>query len=354
MKRKNSFLGVTHGSRCLGTLAVWVGAALSAQAQDGKAELTSADGTQATETQEAQDGRKQQASQHFFRAVELFNDEDYSAALFEFNLAYQIAPNYRVLYNIGLCQLELHDYADAKKSLEQYLAQGGDELGNARREIVSKKLRQLDNRTGYLSVKSNVKSAEVVIDDETVALTPVAEPILVNLGRHRITLRKRGYVEESKVGQVAAGSLVTLVFELEEVPETKVVIRDSGPQVDHELRKLNIRLWTTVAAGGLLVVGAATALGLAQRANAQALDASKQVPADIELTQSKTDQKRRLAFSGYGLMAAAGVAAGVAVLFGVKRRNHLMSKKAGKSKASPQAAVRHSLRPTPSGFALQF
>ena len=68
--------------------------------------------------------QKAQASQHFRRGVELFQEEAFRAALAEFQRAYEIAPDYRLLYNIGQTKLELHDYLGAAQSYERYLQAG--------------------------------------------------------------------------------------------------------------------------------------------------------------------------------------------------------------------------------------
>src|SRR5271163_3770938 len=54
-----------------------------------------------------------QARQHFTRGVRLYEEDDFRTALIEFNRAYEIAPNWQVLYNIGQAYYQLRDYANA-------------------------------------------------------------------------------------------------------------------------------------------------------------------------------------------------------------------------------------------------
>ena len=75
----------------------------------------------------------EEAKSHFQRAVDLFHEADFRAALIEFQRAYDAAPNYKVLYNLGQTAQELQDYAGALKAFRGYLDGGGREIPAARR-----------------------------------------------------------------------------------------------------------------------------------------------------------------------------------------------------------------------------
>ena len=67
------------------------------------------------------------------------------AALVELRRAYELAPSYKLLFNIGQVHLQKSDYASALDSFERYLAQGGDKIARKRRreiEALVEKLRQ--------------------------------------------------------------------------------------------------------------------------------------------------------------------------------------------------------------------
>src|ERR1700679_4128277 len=73
------------------------------------------------------------ARSHFTHGVELFKEADFRAALIEFQRAYDAAPNYKVLYNLGQTSLELQDYAGALKAFRGYLDGGANQIPAARR-----------------------------------------------------------------------------------------------------------------------------------------------------------------------------------------------------------------------------
>ena len=77
---------------------------------------------------------KQAAGEHFQRGVDLYNGGDYRAALIAFQRAYEIAPNFGVLYNLGQASAELKDYVSALDAFERYLKEGGDAVPADRRE----------------------------------------------------------------------------------------------------------------------------------------------------------------------------------------------------------------------------
>src|SRR5687767_10162863 len=83
---------------------------------------------------------------HFNSGVSLFRDGDYRAALIEFKRAHDLLRTYRTLYNIAQTELELADYANALRSFERYLIEGGSEIDAERRGAVRAEIRRLQAR----------------------------------------------------------------------------------------------------------------------------------------------------------------------------------------------------------------
>src|SRR5260221_8307208 len=129
-----------------------------------------------------------EAGAHFRRGVDLFKEADFRGALIEFRRANQIAPSFRVFYNLGQCYLELQDYAGALKSFQAYLEQGGKQIPKDRRAAVEGELKKLQSRVAHVEITSNVSGAEVRVDDDMVGTTPLAAPVLVGSGRRRISV----------------------------------------------------------------------------------------------------------------------------------------------------------------------
>lgn len=149
--------------------------------------------------------QQQEAATRFKKGLELFKDGDYQAALIEFRRANELAPNYNVLYNIGQVYFQLQDYPNALVSLERYLKEGGSAISASRRADVDRDIDKLKARVAHVEIVAAVPDAEVAIDDVVVGKTPLAKPIMVSAGRHKITLSKTGFTASTRVVEVASG-----------------------------------------------------------------------------------------------------------------------------------------------------
>jgi hypothetical protein len=155
-----------------------------------------------------------EARTRYKKGLDLYQDGAFDAALTEFQRAYDLAPSYKILYNIGLVQLELNDFAGALRSFKKYLDDGGKKVDQKRHAEVDKEIKKLEGRVASLEIKSNVESAEILVDDLEVGETPLEEPLMVNAGKRKITLSKSGYVPVTRVVVVAGGDSKKLELEL--------------------------------------------------------------------------------------------------------------------------------------------
>ena len=160
----------------------------------------------------------EEARTRYQRALDLYNDKNYEAARIEFQRAYQLAPSYKILYNIGVCDAARNDYVAASTSLEAYLAQGKDEIPPDRRTEVTALLNDLRPRIGHLTITSSVPGAAVSVDDVPVGVTPLPGPIAVNPGRRRVSVSKYGWFPQTKSVVVAGSERPQVEVNLVHVP----------------------------------------------------------------------------------------------------------------------------------------
>jgi hypothetical protein len=168
-----------------------------------------------------------EAGKHFQRGVALYNEADYRAALVEFRRAYEIAPNVAVLYNIGEAYYQLQNYAAALSTLNRYLAESG--AAAPHRREVEQTIDTLQSRVGKVAITTNVPSCDIAVDDEPVGMTPLAEPILVSIGRRKITVARDGRVAETRFVDVAAGDTVELTLSLGDAPRARPLTTPASP-----------------------------------------------------------------------------------------------------------------------------
>ncbi len=122
----------------------------------------------------------QEARRRFDRGIRLYQEGDFALALIEFERAYELVANYRVLYNIGQVSIQLRRYAKAREALEQYLAEGGAEVEGARLEEVQADIDMLKPRTAKLLVTTNAPKAKVSLDGDIRGALPLANSVLVD------------------------------------------------------------------------------------------------------------------------------------------------------------------------------
>jgi hypothetical protein len=154
------------------------------------------------------------AQARFRRALELHDEGNLDAARTELHRAYDIAPNYKVLFNLAQVEFELLDYPAALATFEKYLNEGGDRVPKERRVQVQNDIEKLRGRLGSIEIAVNVSGSLIAVDDVTVGTTPLLRPIVVSAGRRRITVSQNGYTTETRLVDVAGGDHGTMTFEL--------------------------------------------------------------------------------------------------------------------------------------------
>lgn len=199
---------------------------------------------------------QKEAEQRFGRARQLYEEGDYQLALVEFQRAYDLAPNYRVLFNIAQVNIQLQNYAAARTVLEKYLEDGGAEITGARRSQAEADLQMLKGRTAYLRITTN-PPADIFIDEKPMGSTPLAAPLLLNGGQHKVVISKRGYLSSTKFVVLAGGDSKEEVFNLVVEPTQEV-----GPKLTTVSRKNYTPAVIAWSATGAFAISAAIFGGL--------------------------------------------------------------------------------------------
>jgi len=160
------------------------------------------------------DQANRDAATHFDRGVRLSESDDWNAAGAEFERAYALSPNYRVLYDIGECRYRLKDYAGAILALERFLAEGDSRVPPFRRAAVEGAILKLRMRVAQVRVTSNPSGAEIRVDGKVVGTTPLSRPLVLNAGLRKISAAKSGYVSASQYLDIAEQGSLDVAFGL--------------------------------------------------------------------------------------------------------------------------------------------
>jgi Tfp pilus assembly protein PilF len=259
-------------------------------------------------SKEPSDPKKmEEARQRFARGLQLYDEKNYEAARVELERAYQLAPTWKLLYNIGLCYGQRGDYVEAIKDLERYLKDGGAEISKDRVDEVNKELANLRPRIAHVRVQVNVPDADIQLDDQSVGKAPLPEPLMINPGRRKISAIKPGYFPSNQVITAAGSDDLSVNIELKELPKASY---EKNPYVG-----ITIVSWGVTAAG---VIGGGALAFFAS----QAADDLKNKRQQIDVTRDELDKAARktktLALAAditFGVSAAVAV---VATYFTVK------------------------------------
>jgi hypothetical protein len=165
---------------------------------------------------------EKQGREHFVQGVALYREGNFGGARAEFQRAYDVAPSYRILFNLGESAFELEDYAAAIAAFSRYLTEGGAGVPPVRRAEVEKTLGQLEQRVGRLTITTSEPGVDIAVDGMRVGVTPLAAPVVVSVGRRTLTATMRGRIPISRTIDVAGGDHTNIALDVA-APEVAVV-----------------------------------------------------------------------------------------------------------------------------------
>jgi tetratricopeptide (TPR) repeat protein len=154
--------------------------------------------------------RRAEARVRFDRGVALADEGDTDRAIAEFQKAYELLPNPRVLLNIAKLQAAAGRSTDALASLDKL---GSD--ASPEDQAAAKALRDLEEaKVGSLQVITNFPGCRVEVDNISVATTPLDGPLRVGSGQRIVAVYLAGHAPMRKTVTVAGRSAAELKFEL--------------------------------------------------------------------------------------------------------------------------------------------
>lgn len=241
-----------------------------------------------------EDENRVNAAARFQRGLELYEENDFPAALTEFRKAYELAPSYKFLYNIGQVCYQLKDYPCALRSLRSYLSEGGNRVPNDRRASTEQDIARLADRIAHVEIVTNVDGAEVFVDDVSVGKTPLPGPLAVSIGQRKLSATREGRVPASRVVEITSGTTQQFVLELgvpadPVMPEAYARLRVADAARPEAPRMVTLS-WVGLGVAGAFGVGALVT-GLLARREADELEQTRFVgrapPRELDSQSSK-------------------------------------------------------------------
>ncbi len=162
------------------------------------------------------------ARAEFEQGSAAFAANSYESALQHFQEAYRLAPHPNVRLNIANCYDQLDRPIEALFHYELFLSESERPAAAQRREVDTA-VRRLRTRVGSIALQVTPDGALITIDGSEQRRAPVAEPVRVVAGSHRIEVRLDGYQTETQTVEVAGGASARVALRLRR-PEAVVAV----------------------------------------------------------------------------------------------------------------------------------
>lgn len=147
-------------------------------------------------------------------AAKLMKKKQFSEALPKLQAAYDVDPKPATLAQIGTCQRELSQNAEAYATFERVLASDAKQLSAKDKKAAEKNLEELGKLTALLRVTVSEADAELSLNGNALASEALTKPIRLNPGVHKLLANKAGFEPFSKDVEVAAGAEATIEAKL--------------------------------------------------------------------------------------------------------------------------------------------
>jgi hypothetical protein len=154
-----------------------------------------------------------------------FGDKDYEHAYLKFQAAYDKSKDARLLWNMAACQKELRKYAKTIPLVQRYIQESGDKLSAQDRAEADALLTALKPGTTTVRVEVSETDADVTLDDEQLGKSPLAAPVLVDLGTHKLRVKKTGYDDFEQTLNAGGEALAVAVKLTHTVHEGTLFVR---------------------------------------------------------------------------------------------------------------------------------
>jgi hypothetical protein len=148
-----------------------------------------------------------EAKSLFRQGVALFEAGDVERALDFFQRSRALVASGRNTTNAAVCLDRLGRHDEALEMFEELFTRHLSDLSESDRATVAPTMRALRGKVGALSITASAEGAAVHVDGRARGRLPLAGPLRVNAGSHRVRVLKDGYeVYEAGVDVPAGGS----------------------------------------------------------------------------------------------------------------------------------------------------
>ena len=209
-----------------------------------------------------------------------FRDAKYAQAQAAYKAAWALdLRNQKVVRNLGLTELELHQYRDAAEHLTIALRLA--DATDPKRDKIQAEVAEARAKVGALLIKLAVDGVEIVhMDSGRAYTTPLVDPIFVDPGKVGFRIRREGYESQEKVFDLKPGEEVTSEVTLVRPPGYGQAAGPSAPTSTESPAPAPRSLLPAIIGGGAGVLALAIGGALVGVAVSSAGDIDAKLPRD--------------------------------------------------------------------------
>ena len=178
------------------------------------------------------DDARAEAQARFERGVALMENENWEAALVEFERSLELHPTRSALFNAGMCRKALHRYVVALDTFRSWRQLYDAVAREEERQAVRDAEAELAGFIGTVDILVDVPGAEVRLDGAVVGTAPLGGPINVDAGRHVVEAVADGYDWSRVEIVVATLERVPVSLTLEPIPPAPPIEPPDDPPFD--------------------------------------------------------------------------------------------------------------------------
>jgi hypothetical protein len=154
------------------------------------------------------------AKEAYEAAVILVNNSDCAHAVEKYRQAYDLSKDPRLLFDIAICDRDLRAYAEMQRLLFRYEEEAGAGMSAEQRADVEAALAAIYDLVGTLQLKVSEAGADVSVDSEPVGTTPLAAPLVMDLGKHTLSVKKDGFDAVEQTIEISGGNQTSATITL--------------------------------------------------------------------------------------------------------------------------------------------
>ena len=154
-----------------------------------------------------------EARSDYDSARSLFEIGDFNGALLKFKHAFEVSSDPRLLWNMGACEKELHHYGRSVILVDRFLRDSGSRISTETRDNASATLTALRGLSSQGTLTGAPDGARVFVDDELAGSAPLAAPLTLDIGSHKIRVEHPDFepFEQNIDGVTGGGALSVTV-----------------------------------------------------------------------------------------------------------------------------------------------